>query len=149
MLKDNPQTDHLCLVETTTSIGRVAWEFICKLLDYDIWRIVVNGPRVPTKTFGTQTVPKDENEWDNDDLKLIQINAKAMHNLYYALDHNQFIRIYVCESAKDIWDKLQVVYEATLTKSRSQKLTCLSIAMSYLRRNLMNQLLICLLDLPI
>ena len=44
---------------------------------------------------------------------MAQLNAKAMNVLYYALDANEFNRISVCTSAKEIWDTLEVTHEGT------------------------------------
>ena len=44
---------------------------------------------------------------------MLQSNAKAMNILYCALDPNEFNRISSCESAKEIWDRLEVTYEGT------------------------------------
>ena len=56
---------------------------------------------------------KSENEWDEVDKKMAQLNVKVMNILYCALDVNEFNRISVCTSAKEIWDRLEVTYEGT------------------------------------
>ena len=71
-------------------------------VDYELWRIFVNGPRMPTKTIERVEILKFENEWDENDLKLLQSNAKAINILYCALDLNEFNRIFTCESTKEI-----------------------------------------------
>ena len=45
-------------------------------------------------------VPKEEIEWDENDLKLIEENCKAMRNLFCALDPNEFNRVSACDLAK-------------------------------------------------
>ena len=47
------------------------------------------------------------------DTKDVQNNAKVIHTLYYALDVNEFNRIFVCEIAKKNWDKLKVTHKGT------------------------------------
>ncbi|WP_374695630.1 hypothetical protein ACEW7V_01290 [Areca yellow leaf disease phytoplasma] len=46
-------------------------------------------------------------------MKLAELNAKAMNLLYYALDPNEFNRIFTCNSTKEIWDKLEITHEGT------------------------------------
>ena len=58
-------------------------------------------------------VPKPEEDWDDHDMKMGELNAKAMNLLYYALDSNEFNRISICSSTKKIWDKLEVTHEGT------------------------------------
>ena len=64
------------------------------------WRIIIKGPKTPTKRVEKVIVPKLESEWNEDDLKMIQSNANAMNILYCALDPNEFNHISTCESAK-------------------------------------------------
>ncbi len=46
-------------------------------------------------------------------MKLIGLNCKAMSSLYCAFDPNEYNRVSGCDSAKEIWDKLEVTYERT------------------------------------
>ena len=81
--------------------------------DYEVWRIVQNGPIIPMKKVGDQDVVKQEEEWDTNDLKSAQLNAKAMHTLFCALGASEYNRVSLCENAKEVWDKLQVTHEGT------------------------------------
>ena len=71
-------------------------------IDYKLWRITLNDPRLPTKRVERVDVPKPEAEWDEKDVRMLQSNAKAMNILYCALDPNEFNRISSCESAKEV-----------------------------------------------
>ncbi|GAV73816.1 hypothetical protein CFOL_v3_17299 [Cephalotus follicularis] len=42
---------------------------------------------------------------------MLKLNAKAKHIIFCALSSNEFDRISSCESAKEIWDKLEDFYE--------------------------------------
>ena len=44
---------------------------------------------------------------------MMQSNAKAMNILHCALDPNEYNQIFTCESAKKIWDRLEVTHEGT------------------------------------
>jgi hypothetical protein len=81
--------------------------------DYHVWRIIANGPHIPTKTVEGATLAKLENEWNEADVRLIELNCKAMSTLYCALDPIEYNRVSGCDSAKEIWDKLEVTYEGT------------------------------------
>jgi hypothetical protein len=84
-----------------------------KAQDYLIWKIIVNGPHIPTKIVEEQEIPKQENEWDENDVKLIELNYEVMNCLYYAFDSKEFDEISSCNSAKEIWEKLETTYEET------------------------------------
>jgi cell division protein FtsB len=84
-----------------------------KAQDYHVWRVIANGPHIPTKTVEGATLVKLESEWNEADVKLIELNCKAMSSLYCALDPTEYNRVSGCDSAKEIWDKLEVTYEGT------------------------------------
>ena len=66
-------------------------------VDYDLWRIISNGPRFPRGADGKL---KEEKDFDENDLKLMSLNSKAMNVLYCSLDSNEFNRISGCDTAK-------------------------------------------------
>ena len=41
-------------------------------VDYDLWRIIVNGPKTPTIKIEGVDTPKPESTWDKNDLKMLQ-----------------------------------------------------------------------------
>ena len=61
-----------------------------KALYYLVKRVIANGPHVPTKTVSGENVPKKESEWNDNDLKLI--------DLFCYLDSNEFNRVLGCDS---------------------------------------------------
>ena len=82
-------------------------------LDYDLWSTILNGPHTPTVIINGISTLKLEKDWDDNDKKLVKLNAKAMNVIYCALDANEFNRISTCSSAKKIWDRLEVTHEGT------------------------------------
>jgi len=56
---------------------------------------------------------KQPDEFDAEDFKKMEKNAKAKNLLYFGLGPNEYTRISECKSAKDIWDALQVAHEGT------------------------------------
>ncbi|GAV88314.1 UBN2 domain-containing protein, partial [Cephalotus follicularis] len=82
-------------------------------LDYQLWHIIVNGPRMPTRTIDGVVSPKPENEYNDNDFRMLQLNSKAKHVLFCAVGPNEFNRISSCDSAKEMWDLLEITYEGT------------------------------------
>ncbi|GAV70012.1 zf-CCHC domain-containing protein/DUF4219 domain-containing protein/UBN2 domain-containing protein, partial [Cephalotus follicularis] len=82
-------------------------------LDYQLWHIIVNGPRMPTRTIEGVVSPKPENEYNDNDFRMLQLNSKAKHVLFCAVGPNEFNRISSCDSANEMWDLLEVTYEGT------------------------------------
>ena len=75
--------------------------------------MITNGPYVPSKIVNNVSIPKLDSEWDENDERLAQLNAKAMNLLYYALSISEFNQISICTLAKKIWDRLEVIHEGT------------------------------------
>ena len=87
--------------------------------------LIKNGPLVPKKTKedGTTIIKKLE-EFDIEDYKMMEKNAKAKKLLYFGLGPDEYTRISECESAKDIWDARQMAHEGTnqVKQSRTELL---------------------------
>lgn len=75
--------------------------------------MIIDGPSIPKKRVDGVIVTKEENEWDDVDIKMVQLNAKAMHILFCALDPNEYNRVSLYDNAKEICDKLEVTHEGT------------------------------------
>ncbi|KAK5843075.1 hypothetical protein PVK06_005506 [Gossypium arboreum] len=93
------------------------WRTIMKLFiqanDYEVWRIITNGLFIPMKRVKGVFVLKEDSEWDNNDIKNIQLNTEAMHTLFCALGANEYNRVSLCSNTKEIWEKLEVTHEGT------------------------------------
>ena len=93
--------------------------------DYELWMIIENGPLIPKKaTEGVKIIPKKPQEFNANDFKMMEKNAKAKKLLYFGLRPDEYTRISECESAKEIWDALRVAHKGTneVKQSRIQLL---------------------------
>ncbi|KAH9802197.1 hypothetical protein KPL71_001280 [Citrus sinensis] len=83
-------------------------------LDYEILEIVNDGLFMPlTKNEVGEDIPKPSREWNEFEKRKASLNSKVMNALFCALDKKEFHRVSSCESANEIWHKLEVVYEGT------------------------------------
>ncbi|GAV86616.1 UBN2 domain-containing protein, partial [Cephalotus follicularis] len=72
-----------------------------------------NGPRIPMRMVeGIESI-KPKNEYNDNDFRMLQLNSKAKHVLFCAIGPNEFNHISSCDSAKEMWDLLEVKYEGT------------------------------------
>ena len=55
-----------------------------KANDYELWRLIVNGLLISKKKVAERKLVMEESEWDANDIKIAQLNAKALHILFYA-----------------------------------------------------------------
>ena len=77
---------------------------------YRLWQIIENGNLVPRTEAG---VPKTEEQYTEGDWAMIEMNFKAMHILQSALTPKEYFRVSHLETAKEMWDALQVAHEGT------------------------------------
>jgi len=71
--------------------------------DYELWIFIKNGPCIPMKVNENYTkTHKKPEEFDSDDFKMTEKNAKAKKLLYFGLGSDEYTRISECETAKDI-----------------------------------------------
>jgi len=65
--------------------------------------IIENGPLMPMQaTEDGKTVPKKPQEFNSDDFKMMEKNAKAKKLLYFGLGPDEHTRILEYEPAKEI-----------------------------------------------
>ena len=69
---------------------------------------VVVDPEQPPLVI-VKTIPRSE--WTDQHKTKVQMNAKAKYLLTCALSKSEYDKIISCDSAKEIWDKLQVLHE--------------------------------------
>ncbi|GKV22366.1 hypothetical protein SLEP1_g32246 [Rubroshorea leprosula] len=68
----------------------------------------------PFFDVGESEVPKEEVEWNDEGLVKIMINNKAINMLQCALNPTEFHRVSRCNTAKEIWDMLEMKPEESI-----------------------------------
>jgi hypothetical protein len=82
-------------------------------VDFKLWLVTKNGSKIPTKS---------EDEFNDEDMKIMEQEAKAKNILSCALNSNDLKRISSCQTAKEMWeelDKLSVSYIQFLFKNHA------------------------------
>ncbi|GJY65824.1 zf-CCHC domain-containing protein [Tanacetum coccineum] len=89
------------------------FETYVKAKDLDIWHIILNGdfPSVARnkETHVIETVPFEQQ--DDDLKKKLAKNNEAKMVLYNALPKKEYKRIFICKTAKDIWQSLLITHK--------------------------------------
>ena len=88
-------------------------QWFIQFTDLDVWDVIEDGPKIPSKMVDGIMVPKPRNEWDERDRRNVSINAKAIYILQCALDRNEYNIICNCKSTKEIWNLLEITHEGT------------------------------------
>jgi hypothetical protein len=81
----------------------------------ECWFIIKNGPlAIITKDSEGNVVEKEEKDYTAADNLKAQKNSMAMHILQSGVSKTEYGRISACQTAKEIWDCLEVAYEGTV-----------------------------------
>ena len=65
-----------------------------------MWSIILNDPHTPTMIVNNMCMPKSKKDWNANDKRMAQLNAKAINIFYCSLDVYEFNRILTCISTK-------------------------------------------------
>ncbi|GJW13935.1 hypothetical protein Tco_0018068 [Tanacetum coccineum] len=89
------------------------FETYVKTKDLDLWHIILNGDFPPlSKNEVTQILEVVPFEEQSDDLKKkLAKNNEAKMVLYNALPKKEYERIFMCKTAKDIWQSLLITHQ--------------------------------------
>ncbi|GJT28130.1 hypothetical protein Tco_0908405 [Tanacetum coccineum] len=94
------------------------FETYVKAKDLDLWHIILNGDFPPVarnkETQVLETVPFEQQ--DDDLKKKLAKNNEAKMVLYNALPKKEYERIFMCKTAKDIWQSLLITHQGNSQK---------------------------------
>ncbi|KAL8536698.1 hypothetical protein ACS0TY_012042 [Phlomoides rotata] len=87
----------------------------------EMWSVIEDEPLVIMKsnTANEQTsetaqiIPKPKNEWTEEDKRRNNLDNVAKNTIYHTLDKIVFSKIKQCKTAKEIWEKLEMMCEGT------------------------------------
>ncbi|XP_022895355.1 uncharacterized protein LOC111409547 [Olea europaea var. sylvestris] len=72
-----------------------------------------------TIVSGTVTLT-DRSLWTKDEIAECNWNSKGLHALFMAVSSEDFRRVSMCETAKEVWDILETTHEGTKTAKNSK-----------------------------
>ncbi|XP_058727885.1 uncharacterized protein LOC131599609 [Vicia villosa] len=84
-------------------------------VDFKLWLVIKNGPKVPKKTIDGKECEKSEDEYNDEDMKMMEQEAKAKHILCCALNPFDLKRVSSCKTAKEMWDKVENITERLIS----------------------------------
>ncbi|XP_068504427.1 uncharacterized protein [Phaseolus vulgaris] len=73
--------------------------------------VVVNGPFVPMQVVKEETVKKPWSDWSESERKKAQYDSLAKNIKTSTLNMDEFFRVSQCNSAKEMWEILEVTHE--------------------------------------
>ena len=98
---------------TDYSYWKTKMTWLLKSTNLDLWDVIKDGSHIPSKLVDGVMVPKPKQEWDKLDKKKVQLNAKVVYILHYAIYINEFNPVWQSKSAKEIWRLLETTHEGT------------------------------------
>ena len=71
-------------------------------INYHLQRVILKEPQIFLIRVNGIDILKPEEDWDDNDIRMEELNAKAMNVLYCALDSTEFNQIFTCTTAQEI-----------------------------------------------
>ncbi|KAI4312622.1 hypothetical protein MLD38_037426 [Melastoma candidum] len=89
------------------SYWKMRMELFIGAKEADCWHIIMEGDLI--------VPPPNPNDirHENERKRTISLNTKARHYLVCALAGNEFNRVSTCKTAKEMWDRLALIYDGT------------------------------------
>ncbi|XP_070054048.1 uncharacterized protein [Nicotiana tomentosiformis] len=84
-----------------------------KSYDVKVWRDIKKGNYPLPVATQPPAYPKYIDKYTDEQMAVAQVNAKAINLLYNAISGEENEKISSCDTAKEMWDKLEVTYEGT------------------------------------
>ncbi|MQM14456.1 hypothetical protein Taro_047387 [Colocasia esculenta] len=72
--------------------------------DYELWKVVSKGPT---------DLPEAEDTWTREQIRKATVNWSTMNMMQCAIHPKEYARVSTCNSVKEMWDKLELIYEGT------------------------------------
>ena len=105
-------------------------------IDFDFWDVIMDGPYVPSwRKDDRDIVTKTKSEYNQDDYEKPKKISRVLYVLQCAINDKIFNCVCFCETAKDLWEKLSLIYEErsqeNIDSSRRDEMLNNSNAVSY------------------
>ncbi|XP_019241554.1 PREDICTED: uncharacterized protein LOC109221530 [Nicotiana attenuata] len=88
-------------------------EIFAKAYDVKVWRVIKKGNYPLPASTPPLADPHDIDSYSKEKLEAVQVNNKARNLLHNAISGEEYEKISSCDTAKEMWDKLEVTYEGT------------------------------------
>ncbi|XP_070030113.1 uncharacterized protein [Nicotiana sylvestris] len=101
---------------------KVRMKIYAKAYDVKVCRVIKKGNYPLPVAAQPPANPEDRDLYTNEQMAVVQVNNKARNLLYNAISGEEYEKFSSCDTAKEMWDKLEVTYEgATFEKTHLKK----------------------------
>ncbi|XP_068477248.1 uncharacterized protein [Phaseolus vulgaris] len=102
---------------------KVGMKIFVESIDKGIWSAIKNGHFIPMVEDENFIYEKPWSQWTEQESKKVQYDCIAKNIITSDLSFDEFFRVSQCESAKEMWDTLEVTQEGTNDVKRARKHT--------------------------
>ncbi|XP_075079682.1 uncharacterized protein LOC142164833 [Nicotiana tabacum] len=93
-------------------------EIFAKAYDVKVWKVIKKGNYPLPAVTPLFADPEDIDSYTKEQMEVVQVNNKARNLLHNAISGEEYEKISSCDTAKEMWDKLEVTYEGTTKFSK-------------------------------
>ena len=103
------------------ALWKIRMKIFMESINMGIWYAVVNGPFVHMQVVKEKNVKKPWSKWSESERKKAQYDSLAKNIITSALNMDEFFRVSQCNSAKEMWEVLEVTHEGTNDVKRARE----------------------------
>ncbi|XP_070015878.1 uncharacterized protein [Nicotiana sylvestris] len=92
---------------------KVRMKIYVKSYDVKLWLVIKKGNYLLPTSGQPPTNPEDIDDYLNEQMAIIQVDSKARNLLDNAICGEEYENFFSCDTAKEVWEKLEVTYEGT------------------------------------
>ncbi|XP_070023299.1 uncharacterized protein [Nicotiana sylvestris] len=92
---------------------KVRMEIFAKAYDAKVWRVIKKGNYPFPAATPPLADPENIDSYTKEQIEVVQVNNTARNLLHNTISGEEYEKISRCDTAKEMWDKLEVTYEGT------------------------------------
>ena len=97
LLAEGQSTNRPPLFSSTNfSYWKGRMKIYIQVVNYHLWRVILKEPQIPLIRVNGIDIPKSKEDWDDNDMRMEELNAKVMNILYCVFDSTKFNQIFTC-----------------------------------------------------
>ncbi|KAL2327540.1 hypothetical protein Fmac_020967 [Flemingia macrophylla] len=102
---------------------KVRMKIFMESVHRSIWQAVITDYKIPTVIVNGKEVEKLFDNWDQNEIRRTENDAKVLNIIHSTLNSDEFFRISACTTTKEAWELIKVTHEGTLEVRRARKNT--------------------------
>lgn len=95
------------------NIWQARFRLFLQSVNHELWETIINNQFIPTHKVNDEAVDKPNSLWKNKENRKFEIDFKTKNFIAMSLNDSKFHYVYRCQTTKEIWDSLEMIYRVS------------------------------------